>query len=206
MSLVFSYVKSLDDSPMFKEVKTKSNSDPKKGGGKDVAAFELYLNWKILILKEHTLIQKFISGLTDNQKKLLAIALVIVALLPYLIASLIGPTMSRLSAIDGDIVKEESSIKQDLHFLGYKQRILKESEELQPYFTDKVASDDEMIAAFLKQLENLAATAKINIIKVTPSPGVRIKTYLKYEADLDCNGKLADVITFMHLVNTLQIY
>jgi hypothetical protein len=40
MSEVFSYVKSLDDSSMFKEAKTKSTSE-KKDNGKDVAAFEI---------------------------------------------------------------------------------------------------------------------------------------------------------------------
>ncbi len=40
MSQVFSYVKSLDDSTMFKEAKTKSTST-KKDNGKDVAAFEI---------------------------------------------------------------------------------------------------------------------------------------------------------------------
>ena len=40
MSEVFSYVKSLDDSSMFKEAKTKSTST-KKDNGKDVAAFEI---------------------------------------------------------------------------------------------------------------------------------------------------------------------
>jgi Tfp pilus assembly PilM family ATPase/Tfp pilus assembly protein PilN len=42
MSRVFSYVKALSDSPMFKNVKTKSTAT-KKDNGKDVAAFELNL-------------------------------------------------------------------------------------------------------------------------------------------------------------------
>ena len=40
MSQVFSYVKSLDDSTMFKDAKTKSTST-KKDNGKDVAGFEI---------------------------------------------------------------------------------------------------------------------------------------------------------------------
>ena len=41
MSQVFSYVKSLDDSAMFIEAKTKSTSVKKDNNGKDVAAFEI---------------------------------------------------------------------------------------------------------------------------------------------------------------------
>jgi Tfp pilus assembly protein PilN len=40
MSQVFSYVKSLDDSKLFKDAKTQSTST-KKDNGKDVAAFEI---------------------------------------------------------------------------------------------------------------------------------------------------------------------
>ena len=47
MSRVFSYVKALSDSPMFKNVKTKSTAT-KKDNGKDVAVFELNLELKDL--------------------------------------------------------------------------------------------------------------------------------------------------------------
>ena len=74
-------------------------------------------------------INKFIAGLNDNQKKLLVIAVVIViaALFDRL---LIGPTMSRLSSIEEDITKEEATIKQDLRFLGYKDRISRKARKL----------------------------------------------------------------------------
>lgn len=42
MSQVFSYVKALDDSPMFKDAKTK-NTSAKKENGKDMAVFEVVL-------------------------------------------------------------------------------------------------------------------------------------------------------------------
>jgi len=146
-------------------------------------------------------INKFIAGLNDNQKKLLVIAVVIViaALFDRL---LIGPTMSRLSSIEEDITKEEVTIKQDLRFLGYKDRILQESEEIDPYLTKNKLSDNEMIAAFLNKIQNLASESKVNLIKINPNPGEQDDDYWKYQADLECSGQLADVITFMHLINS----
>ncbi len=78
-------------------------------------------------------INKFIAGLNDNQKKLLVIAVVIViaALFDRL---LISPTMSRLSSIEEDITKEEATIKQDIRFLGYKDRILQGEQRNRPLF------------------------------------------------------------------------
>ena len=146
-------------------------------------------------------ITKFIAGLNDTQKKLLVIAVVIViaALFDRL---LIAPTMSRLSSIEGDIAKEEASIKQDVRFLGYKDRIIQETKEIQPYLTKDMSTEEETIAAFLRKIENLASQTKITLIKVNPSGGEQEADYWKYQADLECSGNLSDVISFMHKVNS----
>ena len=146
-------------------------------------------------------INKFIAGLNENQKKLLVIAVVIViaALFDRL---LIGPTMSRLSAIEEDITKQEATIKQDIRFLGYKDRIVKESDEIQPFLTKNMSTDEEMVAAFLRKIESLASQTKVTLIKVNPSAGEQDAEYWKYMADLECSGELADVISFMHSVNS----
>jgi len=146
-------------------------------------------------------ITKFISGLNDNQKKLLVIAVVIVmaALFDRL---LIAPTMSRLSSIEEDIAKEEATIKQDMRLLGYKDRIVQESNEIDPYLTKNKLTDDEMIAAFLNKIQNLASQSKVSLIKINPATGEQDEEYWKYQADLECSGNLADVISFMHSINS----
>ena len=146
-------------------------------------------------------INKFIAGLNETQKKLLMVAVVIViaALFDRL---LIGPTMSRLSAIEEDITKEEATIKQDVRFLGYKDRIAKESDEIDAFLTKNMSTDEEMIAAFLKKIESLAAKTKVTLIKINPAAGEQDAEYWKYQADLECSGNLADVISFMHLVGS----
>ncbi len=146
-------------------------------------------------------INKFIAGLNENQKKLLLITvvLVIAALFDRL---LIAPTMSRLSSIEEDIAKEEATIKQDMRFLGYKDRIAQESNEIKPYLTKNMSTDEEMIAAFLRKLESLAGQTKVTLIKISPAPGEQDADYWKYQADLECSGNLGDVISFMHAVNS----
>jgi hypothetical protein len=146
-------------------------------------------------------ITQFISSLSDTGKKLLVVALIIlvVALFDRL---LIGPTVARMAAIDQDIVAEESSIKQDIELLSRKEKILKESKALEPYITKQIPTEEEIIAGFLKKLEVLAGKANVTIIKVTPQVGVQDKNYIKYQADLECAGVLADVISFMHLLNS----
>ena len=147
------------------------------------------------------MITKFISGLSDQGKKLLVIALiiVIVALFDRL---LIGPTMSRLAVIDEDTVKEEETIKEDLHFLGYKDKILKEAKAVDPYLTDNIPAENDINTALLKRIEIIATKANVTLAKETTAAGVQEENNLKYSADVECSGKLADVVTFMHLINT----
>lgn len=146
-------------------------------------------------------ISQFVSKLSERDKKLLmaALILMIVAMFDRLF---ISPTMSRLASLDDEIVKEEDLIKRDLHFLSYKNKILKESKAVSSYFTDKVVTDDEVIAAFLKKIEIIATKANVILAKVTPSAGLQEKNNLKYSADVECSGKFTDVVTFMHLLNS----
>lgn len=147
------------------------------------------------------MIGKFLAGLTEVQKKMLAVAvgLFVIVLFDRL---LISPTISKLSSIDQNIATEEGLIKRDVHFLKQKDKILEQSKAAEVYITKDLPAEEEMIAAFLKTIEDLASQAKVTLVKVTPVGGQQEKDYLKYQADLECTGQLADVISFMHLVNT----
>ncbi len=148
-------------------------------------------------------ITQFIAGLSSTGKKLFAIAFVIVAIALF-DRLLISPTLSRMSAIDSDIEKETNSIKQDLRFLSYKDKINSESKVYAPYLSEKALSEEEIISAFLKSIEVLAKKGNVTVAKVTPSSGSKEKDYVKYVADLECSGVLSDVVTFIHLIDTSE--
>lgn len=146
-------------------------------------------------------LSEFVTKLSARDKKLLIVAIVLIvgALFDRLF---IAPTMSRLASLDEEIKKEELVIKGDLHFLNYKNKILKESKAINSYFTEKIPTDDEIISAFLKKIEMIATKTNVVLAKVTPSTGQQDKNYLKYTADVECSGKFTEVITFMHLINS----
>jgi hypothetical protein len=146
-------------------------------------------------------IKKFIAGLNDNQKKWLVVAIVFV-MAAFFDRLLISPAISHLSSSEEDIAKEETTIRQDIRFLGYKDRIAQETKEIDPYLTKDVTTDEEMVSAFLRKIEGLASATKVNLIKINPAPGEQDAEYWKYQADLECSGDLKDVIAFMHLINS----
>ena len=86
--------------------------------------------------------------------------------------------------------------------MGYKDRIYQEAQQIDPYLTKTVSTDEEMIAAFLKKIESLANQSKVTLIKINPAAGEQTQQFWKYQADLECSGQLADVVSFMHLVDT----
>jgi Tfp pilus assembly protein PilO len=146
-------------------------------------------------------INKLIAGLNDTQKKILVVAVVAI-IIGLLYVLFVGPTISHLSAVENDIAKEQSTIKEDMHFLGFKSSIERQSNEIAPYITKDKLSDNEMIASFLNKIQNLANTSKITLVKINPAPAEQDAKYWKYEADVECSGQLADVIGFMHSVNS----
>lgn len=148
-------------------------------------------------------ITKFIGNLSTTGKKLFAIAFVAAAIMLF-DRLLISPTLSRMAAIDHDIEKETNNIKQDLRFLTYKQKINSESKAYESYLTDKPLSEEEVISAFLKSIEQIAKKGNVTLAKVTPSTGTKEKDFVKYSADLECSGNLTDVVTFIHLIDSSQ--
>ena len=147
------------------------------------------------------MIGKFIASLSGTGKMLLvlAVAFSVIALSDLLFFS---QTMAKMSVIDQEIVTEKNAIKQDLRFLNYKNKILKEGKIFDPYLSQSSVTEDEVIAAFLKKIDLMKVKANVVMIKVTPSPGIDEKGSIKYQADLEFTGKLADVITFMYLFNS----
>lgn len=146
-------------------------------------------------------IRSFISGLKDHEKKLLFCALIVIvfALFDRL---LISPNLAKSSLLEEEISNEKKGIEQDLRFLGYKDKIISERENLQGYLTKTLPNEEELISAFLKRLESLAGEANIVIGKISPSAGRVVGDTLRYGADLDCSGKFADIVTFMHKINS----
>ena len=150
--------------------------------------------------KEQTLISKFISGLTANERKILAVAglFVLFALFDRL---LIGPSLGRMKELDESIAKEEDVIKQNMRFLGYRERIVKEAAAYKDFYTKDVRSEEEITADFLKKLELMGTQASVELSKISPAAPEYQKDYVKYFATMDCSGKLENITSFVYAIN-----
>ena len=147
------------------------------------------------------MIQKFISKLSQNEKKMLVLAGIIL-LMVFLDRFFFGPSLENLKSIEEDIRDKENSLKRYVRFLSYKDQIFQEREILEKYYAQKQLNPGEIKEIFLNKIEMLAHEANISSIRVTPSEGEKRKDYTEYLANLECLGKFKDILTFMHAIDS----
>lgn len=146
------------------------------------------------------MIQKFYAKLSDKERMIFNVALCFV-LLAFLDRLFFGPVLAKINSIDDEIQMQQTAIERDLRLLSYKDKIMKDNKAYGKFFTEKIADDDVVNAAFLQAVEKLATQSNVNLIKSTPTEKKQHKTFIEYYANLDCSGQLKDVVSFMHAVN-----
>jgi len=147
------------------------------------------------------LLQKFYAKLSEKEKKVFYVAagFVILAVFDFLFMQ---PVASKIKKIDIEIKEKTDTIKRDVRILSYKDKILKEQEDFRIYDTGEEKAEEEIIAGFLKTVENLVTESKVNLIKLNPGEVKPRKGFIEYYASLECEGKWEDVVTFMHKIET----
>ena len=147
------------------------------------------------------MLQQFVSKLSDKEKRIFYIAILIVSI-AVLDRVFLGPILGKLKDIDDKIAEQKNGIMRDKRLLSYKDKIMKESDVFDKYISKDTADDDLVNAGFLRLVEKLATESKVNLIKSTPAEAKKEKKYLKYYTNLDCSGSFADVVSFMHAINS----
>jgi hypothetical protein len=151
-------------------------------------------------------VNKFLANLTPAQKKIfyVTIFVVVLALFDRL---LVGPTMVKLGAIDEAIENEENSIKRDLRFLAYKDRIDKESKVFESYYTKTAPREDEVMSAFLENIDKMVSQSGLVLVKNNRAndqkdPSKESKDYLVYRAEVEATGSLENIAKLMYAIDT----
>lgn len=146
------------------------------------------------------MLKDFYTKLSDLGQKLFyaALAIWVLALFDVLF---LRPVMIKLYDLDSAIHEKINIIKSDVRFLSYRDKIFRERKEFSIYQSGESLTEKEIIAGFLKTVELLGSETGIKV-KLNKSDVVPKKGYIQYFADLECEGRLENVITFMHKVNT----
>jgi hypothetical protein len=147
------------------------------------------------------LIQKFISKLSSKEKILLyiTVGIVFVALFERLF---LGPVFANLNQIDEQIKEKRVDIIRNLRIVSYEDQILERYNAFEDYFVDEMKSDSDINAQFLRTIETLATNSNVKLVKSNASESEKKDKFSEYYANLDCTGRLRDIITFIHEINS----
>jgi Tfp pilus assembly protein PilO len=150
--------------------------------------------------KEPPVINKFLSGLQPNQRKMLIIVSVVVVL-GLFYGLLLRPALYRSGEIDTLITKEENAVRKNSIFLANRDKVVKEAGAFKDYFAKDARSEEEVIAELLKKIELLATQSGVQMSKISPAGQDYQDEYLKYMVSVDCAGTLENLTNFIYTVN-----
>lgn len=111
-----------------------------------------------------------------------------------------NPVLSHMKILDSEIEGMSQSIQRDLRVISFKNRILHEYFQFEPYLDTGARTQEEIISSLLKKLENLATRNAVKITNVTPGMIEEKPIYKIYKTSFDFEGSLAQVLVFMSLL------
>lgn len=142
----------------------------------------------------------FISGLSEKERKMLygACAFVCLAIFDRLV---LGPLSHEAKMIEERIESQKILIKKNLLILQYKDKILNEDAAYSKYFTKKGLTQEELIASFLSEVEELADASGVSLANINPVTTEEKTGYMEYSLVIECFGLMDNLSDFMHRID-----
>ncbi|MCK5013410.1 MAG: type 4a pilus biogenesis protein PilO [Candidatus Omnitrophica bacterium] len=128
----------------------------------------------------------------------LAFAVMGIALLDRLI---ISPIRGRFRRIDQAIKINEKQLAHDLRNVHQKDQIEERFEKYVEY-VERSGSDEEEVAKILGEIESMARQSKVYLANMKPQTPKEIDFYKEYAVEIEAEGSLSSLVTFLHQVNT----
>lgn len=142
-------------------------------------------------------INAFYGKLGKNERILFFVALGCVGLL-ILDRLVIGPILSEMKVLEGELETRSLSIAKSQRILSFKDSILTRYSGVSSYFDSGEKTQQEIIADLLKKIETLAQQKSISIASIKTGEMEDRVVLQEYRTNIDCEGKLSDVFDFMN--------
>ncbi len=110
----------------------------------------------------------------------------------------LGAIFSHMKILDAEIGAKKETVRRNLRILSFKERILEEYKGYSDYLDTGEKSQEEIIGALLRKIENFAKQHSISILNIRPGDVAENPVFQVYKTGLECEGTLADMLSFMH--------
>jgi len=124
-----------------------------------------------------------------------------IALLALFDRVVIGPLIEKNHHLNQEIRLAELDLCRDLRSLDEKESITKEFQNYAKY-VKQMGSDEEEMARFLREVENLANKASVTLLDVKPQMPQSKDLQKQFTVDVEAEGDMPAIIIFLHQLNT----
>lgn len=123
------------------------------------------------------------------------------ALLALFDRIVIGPMSQKFHHLNQEIRLAELDLCRDMRTLDEKEAVTKEFQDYARY-VKQMGSDEEEMARFLREVENLANKSSVNLLDVKPQMPQSKDLQKQFTVEIEAEGDMPAIIMFLHQLNT----
>jgi len=116
----------------------------------------------------------------------------------------IGPLNAKIHYLNQEIRLAELDLCKDLRNLDEKESITKEFQNYAKY-VKQMGSDEEEMARFLREVENIAHKSSVNLLDVKPQMPQSKDLQKQFTVEIEAEGDMSAIIMFLHQLNTSDL-
>jgi Tfp pilus assembly protein PilO len=149
------------------------------------------------------IVKAFFSGLSKKERQILYIAagFIVLALFDRMI---IGPISKESKHLDEKIESQIKLTKKNIRILEYKDRILDDDEAYGDYYVSEDATQEELIASFLSEIEQMAKLTGITLTNINPVSTEEKNDYMLFQLTIECSGNMRNMLDFFYSISTAK--
>ena len=144
---------------------------------------------------------EFFHKLSKKEKIGLVAAAIVVALV-IIDRLVISPIGNRVRRLNQEIKFSETKLSRDLRNINNKDLIEREYNKYKNYVKKTSASDEEDVANVLGEIEALARSSGVSLVDIKPQAPKQTDLYKEYAVEVEVEGGMEQVITFLHNLNS----
>jgi len=128
--------------------------------------------------------------------------LFVAALICFFMAAMdrlvLGQILSKMKVMDVEIEAKKEEVRRNLRIISFKDRILEEYTGYKDYLDTGEKTQEEIVGALLRKIENFANDQSISILNIRPGDMEENPVFQVYKTGLECEGTLVDLLAFMN--------
>ena len=148
------------------------------------------------------MIKKILAAYAKMSKRERWICYVTVAVIGALMLDqlVVGPVFDKMVFLENEIQSQKAAIQKSMHVLLRKDQIVAEGKQLAPYLVDSNLPEEKEMTSLLKEMENMAKQATVNVNYVKPGTIEQQAGVKRYSASMECEAEMPEIVSLLYAI------